>query len=201
MRYRSLQSCWYTSWYCAGSSARGALQLRESLQAFIGPSYSDFDGRAYMLNVEDPVEAAFAEGTFAPVYRVRASKPADVGKIQRALELYRDLLSRTPKQEERTQRPLAVLRAELDRAVAAGDEIEARSLLEHIRRIGRLDAENLLYLEVGLRAGLGRWRDIAEDGELLNQLTGLRLPPRVLADVHEALYRLHVEPSEDANEH
>ena len=187
------------SWYCAGRSDRGALRLREALQAFIGPSYSDFDGGAYMLNAEDPVEAAFAEDTVAPVYRVRPLRPADVGKIQRVLELYRSLLRRMPKREESVQRPLGVLRAELDRAVAAGDESGARSLLGRIRRIGRLDAENLLFVEVGIRAGLGQWRDIAEDGQLLNQLIGLRLPPRVLSDVHEALYRHHVEPSEDTS--
>ncbi len=187
------------SWYCAGRSARGALRLREALQAFIGPSYSDFDGRPYELHADDPVEAAFAEGAIAPAYCIHASNPADVLRIQRALELYLGLLQRMPKQERHTRRPLGALRAELDRAVAAGDEAEAGRLMERIRGIGRLDAENLLYLEVGVRAGFGQWREIAEDGALLTQLTGLRLPPRVLADVHEALYRLHVEPSEDAS--
>ncbi len=186
-------------WYCAGRSARGALRLREALQAFIGPSYSDFDGRPHDLDAEDPVEAAFAEGTVAPAYRIRASNLQDVPRIQRALDLYRGLVERMPKQELRAQRPLGALRAELDRAVVAGDEAEAGRLLERIRGIGRLDAENLLYLEISVRAGLGRWREIAEDGALLNQLTGLRLPPRVLAYLHEALYRRYVEPSEDAS--
>lgn len=187
------------SWYCAGRSARGALRLREALQSFIGPSYSDFDGRPYALNTNDPVEAALAEGTVAPAYRIRASKPADVPRIQRALELYRGLLERMPKEEQHARRPLGVLRAELDRAVVAGDEAEADRWLARIRDIGRLDAENLLYLKIGVRARLGQWREIAEDGSLLNQLTGLRLPARVLADVHEALYRQHVESSEDAS--
>lgn len=186
-------------WYCAGRSARGNLRLREALQAFIGPSYSDFDGRSHQLDLGDPVEAAFAEGTVDPTYRISASKPKDVPKIQRALGLYRGLLERMPKQRLNTRRPLGTLRAELDRAVAAGDEAEADRLLERIRSIGRLDAENLLYLEIGVRTGLGQWREIAEDAALLNQLTGLRLPPRVLADLHEALYRRYVEPSEDVS--
>ena len=185
------------SWYCAGQSNRGALRLRETLQAFIGPSYSDFNGRPYPLNADDPVEAAFAEGTVSPTYRIRASKPADVARIQRAFELYRGLLGRMPNLAQQTRRPLGILRAELDRAIAAGDETEARRLSERIREIGRLDAENQLYLTVRVQAGLGQWREIAENGELLNQLTGLRLPPRVLADVHEALYWLYIEPSED----
>ncbi|EXI65339.1 MAG: hypothetical protein AW08_03258 [Candidatus Accumulibacter adjunctus] len=187
------------SWYCAGRSARGALRLHEALQAFIGPSYSDFDGRPYPLNADDPVEAAFAEDTVAPAYRIRASTPGDVRRIQRALELYCGLLERMPEQVRHGRRPLGALRAELDRAVAAGDEAEAGRLLEKIRGIGRLDAENLLYVHVGVRAGLGQWRELAEDGALLNQLIGLRLPPRVLADIHDALYRRYVEPSEDAD--
>lgn len=186
-------------WYCAGRSARGTLRLREALQAFIGPSYSDFDGRSHQLDLGDPVEAAFAQGTVDPTYRISASNPKEVQRIQRALELYRGLLERMPKQQLNTRRPLGTLRAELERAVAAGDEAEADRLLERIRSIGRLDAENLLYLEIGVRAGLGHWREIAEDAALLNQLTGLRLPPRVLADLHEALYRRYVEPSEDAS--
>jgi hypothetical protein len=185
------------SWYCAGRSPRGSLRLKEALQSFIGPSYSDFDGRPYKLNADDPVEAAFADGTVAPAYRVRASKAEDVPRILRALELYRGLLERMPKQSQRAQRPLGTLRAELDCAVAAGNESEANRLLERIRAIGRLDAENLFYLQISVLAGLGRWREIVEDGALLNQLTGLRLPPRVLVDVHDALYRQYVEPSED----
>ena len=185
------------SWYCAARSTRGALQLREALQAFIGPSYSDFDGRAHALNADDTVEAAFAECTIVPAYRIRACKPADVDRIQRALTLYLELLRRMPKPAKRGQQSFGALRTELDHALISGDEAEARRLLERIRSIGRLDAENLLFLELGVRAGLGQWRDIAHDGILMNRLVGLRLPPRVLADVHEALYRVYVEPSED----
>jgi len=60
-----------------------------------------------------------------------------------------------PEQEQQVKRPLGTLRAELDRALAASDEAGARHLLERIRGIGRLDAENLLFLEVEVRAGLG----------------------------------------------
>jgi hypothetical protein len=187
------------SWYCGGRSPRGILRLQEALQSFIGPSYSDFDGRPYMLNANDPVEAAFAEGTITPTYRIHASTVEDVPKILRVLELYRGLLERMPKQSKRGQRPLGTLRAELDRAVVAGNESEANRLLDRIRAIGRLDAENLLYLQISVLSRLGHWREIGEDGAILNQLTGLRLPPRVLVDVHDALYRLYVEPSEDVN--
>lgn len=185
------------SWYCAARGRRGSLRLREALQAFVGPSYSDFEGRPYPLSPDDEVEAAFAEGTVAPAYRVRPASPDDVPRIRRALELYLGLVERMPDSAERGPRPLGFLRAELDRAVLAGNEPEARRLMERIRTVGRLDAENLLFLEVEVRAGLGHWRDIAADAALLSSLIGLRLPPRVLADLVEALYRVHVEPREN----
>ena len=192
-----LDPCDRPSWYCAGRSPRGTLRLREALQAFIGPSYSHFDGRPYPLNARDPVEAAFAETTIDPVYRIFPSGPTEEPKIRRVLELYRGLLARIPKASQQSHRPIGFLRAELDRALAAGNEVSARNILECIRKLGRLDAENLLFLEVEIRARLGLWRDIAEDDALLNRLNGLRLPPRVLSNVHEAIYRLHVEPCED----
>src|SRR5689334_19331451 len=34
-------------WYAMARTARGASQLAEELQAFVGPSYSDFDGRPH----------------------------------------------------------------------------------------------------------------------------------------------------------
>lgn len=188
-----------TSWYIAGRSLRGALKARESLQAFIGPSYSNFDGRPYHLNEDDAVEVAFAEAAVSPVYRIQASSENNVPKIQRALELFRGLLVRAPKASSQAPRPLGMLRVQLDQAVLIGDEDHANRLLERIRSLGRLDAENLLYLRIGVLAGLGYWREIAKDGELLNQLTGLHLPARVLTDVHNALYRYHIEPSEDVD--
>ncbi|MGN7610936.1 hypothetical protein ACQZV8_02510 [Magnetococcales bacterium HHB-1] len=187
------------SWYCASRSLRGALRLREALQAFIGCSYPGFNGRPYSLKENDPIEAAFAEGTIAPTYCI-CPPVRYVKRIRRMLELYRGILERMPAPSQLKQRPLGSMRAALKRAVDAGHEDKAARLLERIRTVGRLDAENLLYLKIGVLAGLGHWHKIAEDEVLLDQLTGLRLPARVLVDVHEALYRVHIEPSEEIND-
>lgn len=186
------------SWYCGGKSIKGGLQLKEALQAFLGPSYTDFDGRYYILDPDDPVEVAFAEGTVGPAYKIHAIKPSQVPKIKRGIELYLGLVKRMPAEEPYARSPLRVLRAELDRALAVGDENNALTLLERIRAIGRLDAENLLYIDVEVKAGLGNWEGLAWDRQLLSNLSGLRLPKRVLFHVHEALYRVHVEPHENS---
>jgi len=93
-------------------------------------------------------------------------------------------------------RTLGLLRADLERAIAVEDRIEIERIREQIQSSGRLDGENLLYIDVEIKAGLGEWLEIAEDRDLIFKLSGLKLPVRVLSDLHEALYRRYVEPSE-----
>ena len=165
------------SWYAGTRSKLGDLRLREELQAFVGPSYSDFSGRPYDLDMNDSVEAAFAEGCSTRVFRFSAVRPEFVEKIRRALMLYIDLLDRRKHNKVDVQRSFGVLRAEFERALLAGDEIEARVLFDEMRRVARLGIENRLFLEVRLLAGLGRWRQIAEDKEMLGKFCDTHFTP------------------------
>ena len=185
------------SWYAGSRSKLGILRLREELQAFVGPSYSDFSGRPYELDMSDSVETALSEGCSAPVFHFSATHPEFSEKIRRALTYYVDLLAQRKHIKADVQRPFGVLRSEFERALLAGDEVEARVRFEEMLRVGRLGVENRLFLEVRLLAGMGRWRQIAEDKEMLHRLCDLTLPPRVLADVIEALYLSYIEVVED----
>lgn len=188
------------TWYCAGNTPRAELHLREALQSFIGPSYSDFDGRPVKIDPDNPIESAFAECTDGWIFRIRARSPECEIKIQHSLDLYLSLLERMPSEKRSHINSLRLLRAELDRAIRVGDESNAREIFQRIKSLGRLDGENLLYIDVEIRAGLGDWESIAKDSNLIRDLTGLRLPKRVLLHVHEALYRIFVEHSEDKND-
>ena len=185
------------SWYGRVGSAREVQRLREELQAFVGPSYSsDYDGRPYTLDPNDNVEAALGEGCCATVFRFSPTSESDIQKIRRAIKLYRSLIDRYSPPIVTSVQSFGIIRGEFDRALLASDESEARHKFEQLIATGRLSAENRLYLEVRLLAGLGRWPQIAGDSRLLRALSDLALPPRVLADVIEALYRVHAEPAE-----
>src|SRR5438552_2444821 len=54
-------------WYAVARTSRQARDLREQLLAFLGPTYTDFDGLPADLDGTDPVEAALA-GIFPAVF-------------------------------------------------------------------------------------------------------------------------------------
>jgi len=62
-------------WYAGARSSLGNLRLQEELQAFIGPSHSDYDRLPMELDCADPIESAFAEGA-SPLGKV--STPEDI---------------------------------------------------------------------------------------------------------------------------
>lgn len=183
-------------WYGVSRTVRGAHRLAEDLLAAVGPSYSDFTGGAHEPNPGDTCEAALTEIFARPILLLRSTSPADIRPIRSAVARYRGLVERRPAFGRTAARPFGMVRGEFDRALLAGNESGARDAFEELLRIGRLSSENRLYLEVRLLAGLGLWPQLAGHTKLLGSLTDLVLPPRVLADVIEALYRVHAEPCE-----
>ena len=184
------------SWYACSNGSLGAQRLREELQAFIGPSYSDYSGQPYILDPKDQVEGAVNEGCNGTVFKFSPTDLHQIPKIRRAIRLYRCVIERYKAPIERSSQTFAVIRAEFDRALLAGDEDEARRKYDQLIHTGRLSAANRLFLEVRLLAGLGLWPQIAGDARLLRSLNDLILPRRVIVDVIDALYRVHIEPVE-----
>ena len=186
------------SWYACSNGSLGTQRLREELQAFIGPSYSDYSGQPYILDPKDQVEGAVNEGCNGTVFKFSPTDLHQIPKIRRAIRLYRCVIERYKAPIERSSQTFAVIRAEFDRALLAGDEDEARRKYDQLIHTGRLSAANRLFLEVRLLAGLGLWPQIAGDARLLRSLNDLILPRRVIVDVIDALYRVHIEPAESS---
>jgi hypothetical protein len=59
-----------------------------------------------------------------------------------------------------------------------------------------LNEENLRFLDIRLKAGLGQWEQIARDHWTIKTLADLPLPPQTLSDLIEALYRVYVDDLE-----
>ena len=189
-----------TIWYAFSNGALGNQRLSQELQAFIGPSYSDYNGQPSTLDPTDQVEGAVKEGSTDTVFKFSPTDPSQIPKIRRAIRLYSCIIKRYKAPIERSLQPFAIIRAEFDRALLAGDEDEARRKYDQLIHTGRLSPDNRLFLEVRLLAGLGRWPQIAGDARLLRSLNDLILPRRVLADVIEALYKVHIEPVESSTD-
>ena len=181
-------------WYAGARTLPGAHALADELHAFVGPSFGHFDGLPHRLRNEDAQEAALTSVCVGSVYRLEGRNEKEISDLLRAFSLFRGLLEKRQVTTTATTRPFGVVRGQFDRALSAGNELEAQSLLDEMRRAGRLTSENLKFLEVRLMAGLGNWGKIVLESSLLRDLTDFPLPPRVVRDVSEAFFHFYVEP-------
>jgi hypothetical protein len=182
-------------WYAASADPRSSDVLTSELRAWLGPSYlarfepapeGTRDARVRALR------SRFAGG----VLLLSGGAPAGNAKIAERLIAFANLRGLRPPARRALLRPAGRIRADFDRALLAQDEHRATSLLAELRSTGRLNEENLRYLEVRLQAGLGYWPQLAHNPWLITTLSDLRPPPQTLADLVEALYRTFVEPLE-----
>ena len=182
-------------WYAASADPRSTDVLTSELRAWLGPSY---------LARFEPAPAGIRDARvralrsrFAGSVLLLSGEAADGNaKIAERLIAFANLRGLRPPARRAMLRPVGRIRADFDRALLAQDEHRATSLLAELRSTGRLNEENLRYLEVRLQAGLGYWPQLAHSPWLITTLSDLRPPPQTLADLVEALYRTFIEPLE-----
>jgi hypothetical protein len=184
-------------WYATTMTREGEQGLRSILRAWLGTSYLSDLG------------AAAAGDLQADVLRGRFGREvlSFTGPVPQAISLRLTLLARLDAQRPRlarsAPRPVGSIRSDLERALLARDEAGALAHIAELRSTGRLNEENLQFLGVRLRAGLGQWHQIALDHWGIRNLSDLPLPPQTLSDLVEALYRVHIEdlgPDADPDE-
>ncbi len=182
-------------WYASRLGPDGSRELGDELKAWLGPTYLGPFARLPETS-GDPMAVALRGRFGGTVYRFAGHDAAANGAVLRLLADYRTVLAARPRIIRTVVRPVGSLRAEFDRAILALDEPRAVSVLAELRATGRLNEENLRYLDVRMKAGFGYWPQLARDHWLLATLSDLALPPQVLADLIEALFRTYVEPLE-----
>lgn len=186
-------------WYGMASDARSASILSQELTALIGPSYSDFCGLSINVITSDSIEQALVDRFGKHVFRLNPISSELRLDITHALQLYLSLLKHRPPIPDRTQRPFGRIRADFDRALLAGNELDAQNLREELVATGRLNAEQQKYLEIRMLAGLGRQQQLAHDYTLIRSVLELSPPTQVLADIIEALYATFISSVELGN--
>jgi hypothetical protein len=179
-------------WYGAPLSPTGYYEFENELNAWLGCSY---------LKQIEPVPesagyplAAALRKRFGP--RILQFSGESEAAISARLLDYAQLMSRRPKTGGTPVRPVGAIRSDFDRALIARDSVRAEELIEEFKLTGRLNEENLRYLDVRLKAGLGYWEAIARAPSFLRTLADLPLPKQVLSDLIESLYRTYLDPEE-----
>lgn len=181
-------------WYATASTNEGEHRLRATLGAWFGPSYLSH------LQEADPGNASAEAMRFRFGKQVLAFRGPDRSKIAERLALFARLSAQRPFIGRSEPRPVGRVRSELERALLARDEARALTLIAELRNSGRLNEENLKFLDIRLMAGLGQWEKIARDHWTIKTLADLPLPPQTLADLIEALYRVYIDDAETAGD-
>jgi hypothetical protein len=144
-----------------------AVMVADLLTAFVGPSYSSFDGLTARLDPRDPVDQAVLR--FAGhelTFKVTSPTKETQRQAWEALKLLRDTLRRRPVRTWHVRKPIGRLLGEFESALASGDNSASAALLDQIAMMGGMDAANLANLKIKRLSRLGR------DADLL-QLPGL----------------------------
>lgn len=179
-----------SGWYATAMTREGEQGLRSTLRAWLGTSYLS------ALNAPAPADpqAQILRGRFGR--EVLYFTGQDPEAISARLTLMARLDAQRPRLARSAPRPVGRIRSDLERALLARDEAGALALIAELRATGRLNEENLQFLDVRLKSGLGQWRQIALDHWAIRNLSDLPLPPQTLSDLVEALYRVHLDELE-----
>jgi hypothetical protein len=144
-----------------------AVVVGDMLTAFVGPTYSSFDGLPARLDPTDPVDQAVLKFVGDGItFKVTSPTRKAQFEAWKALNLLQDTLRQRPVRTWNVRKPVGRLLGEFEAALAAGDNSASRNLLDQIAAVGGLSPANLTNLKIKRLARLGR------DSELM-RLPGL----------------------------
>lgn len=184
-----------TGWYVTTSGRSGGFELREEINAWLGPTLLSCFERV-PFDTRDPMAAVLFGRFGGTVFRFTGADEVAKKAISARLSEFAEVLARRPQEARKRVRPVGAIRSDFERALLAGDMAQAEAMIGEFKQTGRLNEENLRYLEVRLSAGLGLWPEIARDRWRIKTLADLALPPQILSDLIEALYRTYIDPVE-----
>jgi hypothetical protein len=188
-----------TQWYVMCSSTRAARVARDEVRAFLGPSYSDFEGRPSRLDPADGVESAVLARSGMNAFRLEIPERALTDVARERLRLLIGVRNERPPRHARRTRVAGRILRDFEYALITGADAVALDCIGQLRAGGQLGVANLLFLEVRrLEARMG-WDAIVALPEL-NSLMAMRRPRRVTEALIRAVYATQLRGFQEAND-
>lgn len=188
-----------TIYYALAPDGPAWRRLQPLLLAFAGPTITDFDGAPANLDHTEALEQLLAQAQFYAVARLRPPPSAEGATLaRRALLRLRQVLAAAPKLSSVQPQSTSRLLAQLQDALNNRDMPTAWRLHETLTGELRLDALNLLQLEIAIHAAVADWSAIRWHPRF-EQLCA-SAPPAATAEVLlEALYSVEFGAADDAD--
>lgn len=187
--------------YVIARDPQRATIVGDMLTAFVGPSFSYFDGLPAVLDEGDLVERAVREYASDDrlVFKVTLPAGAKGNDGWGSFRLLQDTLRQRPDREWRVRRPVGKLIGEFEAALAAGDNTASAAMLEEIAACGGLAGPNLANLRIKRLARLGRNAELLRFPGLAD-VSATRPPTLVRDAILAAIYRAELAgPLEEGN--
>ncbi|MBO3752591.1 hypothetical protein J5X84_41620 [Streptosporangiaceae bacterium NEAU-GS5] len=178
-----------------------ATLVAELLTAFVGPTYSYFDGLPATLDPDDPVERAIIDLVGPDTTFILRSPTAEhESGAWRALRQMQSTVGRRPARNWHIPKPVGRLLGEFEVALAAGDNTASAAVLEQLAATGGLGGSNLNNLRIKRLARLGR------DDELLGlpalaDVTAADPPTPIRDAIFAALYNHSIAAALDRHDY
>ncbi len=187
----------HVQWYVLCASARAARIAGAELMAFLGPSYSSFDGRPAVLDPSDSIDAAVLARYGHNVFRLDVPQRDLLDAARERLRLMVSLRKERPLRTSGPLRPVGRLLRDFEYALLTGNDDEARALVGQLRAEGHLSETNILFLEVRRLAASRQWDAIMALPEL-DGLVSMPRPKRVTEAIVQAIYETRLRDCESA---
>lgn len=176
--------------YVIAADQMQATATAEMITAFVGTTFSQFDGRRARLDPADPVERAVldfagAHTTFVVRSGARSRQQA---AMWNALRTMQQVAIAKPARLWHLTKPLGRLLAEFDAALAAGENSASAAILEQLAAGTGLSGTNLAHLRIKRLARLGQAEQLLQLHDLADVVAAG--PPRpvqeaILAAVYD----------------
>ncbi len=180
------------SWYVIAENRRQLRQLRDELQAFVGPSYSSFRGLLHEWDMSDSCEKRLSEIFGQKAFRIDFPSERSA-EIAQQIKLLIALKKGQPKQTLVSWRLPEQALHDFEMALLEDNSERAKELLHQIRANELFSGTNLIFLEVIYYSNFGLWDKILQHSELDSVLSVAR-PRRVTESLLQALYYTYLSP-------
>ncbi|NBE85426.1 hypothetical protein [Micromonospora rubida] len=177
-----------------------ATMVSELLMAFVGPTYSYFNGLPAALNAADPVDQAVID-LVGPdtTFVLRSPTPQHEGRAWAALGQMQSTVGRRGVRNWHIPKPLGRLLGEFEVSLAAGDNTSSAAVLGQLTATGGLGGANLAHLRIKRLAKIGRDADLLQLPELADVLAAD--PPGPVRDaILAAIYHQSLAEALNAND-
>lgn len=170
-------------WYSCTNEKTNAKRINDELNSFVS-SYANISPiKEDIKPHEEKLISIFGNNNVLKITPNENFKKEFLNSVSQ----YRKLLEKKPKRNKKIVREFSLIRSDFEKALSVNNKFEAERALEEMRRTGRLDKTNQIFLEIYMNSKLGQIDKILEH-PYFTDIIKCKMPKQILSSILEAIY-------------